>query len=124
MNIKLIFWQQVKDKSRNDDKPPYFEMQCLRIRSIQILVLSTAVFSAGLYAPLFFLVSWIDFYFFTWTLLFLYQRKDFTLDKLDRLSNFSAVRTTFLFGKLDRLSNFSAVRTTFLFGKLDRLSNF
>ncbi|XP_047737026.1 uncharacterized protein LOC108671632 [Hyalella azteca] len=48
--------KRVKDKGRCDEKPPYFEMQCLKARSMQVLVLASAIFSAGLYAPLFFLI--------------------------------------------------------------------
>ena len=48
-----------KDKEKNkaqDDRPPYFDFTTLRSRTIQILLLSIAVASIGLNAPLFYMV--------------------------------------------------------------------
>ena len=48
-----------KDKEKNkqqDDRPPYFDFMTLRSRTVQILLGSIAISSAGLNAPIFYLV--------------------------------------------------------------------
>ncbi len=48
-----------KDKEKNkaqDDKPPYFDFNTLKSRTVQLLLTSIAVSSVGLYSPIFYLV--------------------------------------------------------------------
>ncbi|XP_066974856.1 monocarboxylate transporter 8-like isoform X2 [Macrobrachium rosenbergii] len=57
LHLKNQKRKQVKDKKKQDsEKPPYFDLSCLKIRSVQILILTSAVMSVGLYTPLFYLI--------------------------------------------------------------------
>ncbi|XP_037779240.1 monocarboxylate transporter 2-like [Penaeus monodon] len=57
LHLKNQKRKQVKDKNKVDaDKPPYFDLSCLKVRSVQILIATAAVSSVGLYAPLFYLI--------------------------------------------------------------------
>lgn len=46
-----------KDKNKIESKPPYFDFAALAIPPFQVLLTAVAVASAGIYTPLFFLVS-------------------------------------------------------------------
>ncbi|XP_069161299.1 monocarboxylate transporter 13 [Procambarus clarkii] len=57
LHLKNQKRKQVKDKHKVDsDKPPYFDLSCLKLRSVQVLLMTAAVTSVGLYAPLFYLI--------------------------------------------------------------------
>lgn len=48
--------RKIKDKNKNqDDKPPFFDISCLKSRTIQILLVSTALGAFGLNTPLIYL---------------------------------------------------------------------
>ena len=46
-----------KDKNKLENKPAYFDFSVLRTRNFQVLLLATALTSAGAYAPMFYFVS-------------------------------------------------------------------
>ncbi|XP_063868688.1 monocarboxylate transporter 12-like isoform X2 [Scylla paramamosain] len=57
LHIKNQKRKQVRDKYKIDsEKPPYFDLTCLKLRSVQILITAAAVASVGLYTPLFYLI--------------------------------------------------------------------
>ncbi|XP_076059986.1 monocarboxylate transporter 3-like [Oratosquilla oratoria] len=56
LHLKNQRRKQVKDKTKLDDKPPYFDIACLKSRSVQVLLLTAAITSIGLYTPIFFLI--------------------------------------------------------------------
>ena len=52
--------RKIKDKNKSlDDTPPFFDLSCLKSRTIQIILLSTGVSSLGVNAPIYYLVNQI-----------------------------------------------------------------
>jgi hypothetical protein len=51
--------KKVKEKKGHvtTEKPPFFDFSPLRIRTVQILLMSSATGAVGLYTPIFYLVS-------------------------------------------------------------------
>jgi len=50
--------RKIKDKNKSlDDTPPFFDLSCLKSRTIQIILLSTGVSSLGVNAPIYYLVN-------------------------------------------------------------------
>jgi hypothetical protein len=55
--------KKVKEKKGHvtTEKPPFFDFSPLRIRTVQILLMSSATGAVGLYTPIFYLVSFATF---------------------------------------------------------------
>jgi len=52
--------RKIKDKNKSlDDKPPFFDLSCLKSRTIQILLVSTGVSALGVNSPIYFLANQI-----------------------------------------------------------------
>lgn len=50
--------RKIKDKNKSqEDKPPFFDISCLKSRTIQILLVSTGLGAFGLHTPLIYLAS-------------------------------------------------------------------
>ncbi len=49
--------EQIKEKNKHEEKPPFFDFTSLKSRTIQTIMVSTASIAAGLYTPLIYLVS-------------------------------------------------------------------
>ncbi|KAK7068299.1 hypothetical protein SK128_005232 [Halocaridina rubra] len=57
LHLKNQKRKQVKDKKKVDlEKPPYFDFSCLKMKSVQVLILTSIFMSVGLYTPLFYLI--------------------------------------------------------------------
>lgn len=64
---RILIWKcsfyvhilQMKEKEKREDKPPFLDFSCLRSKTLQILLLSTAFTSFGINTPLFNLVRFI-----------------------------------------------------------------
>jgi hypothetical protein len=54
---EILRFLQVKDKEKREEKPPFIDYSCLRSKTVQILLLSSAFTAFGMYNPLFSLVS-------------------------------------------------------------------
>ena len=49
--------RKIKDKNKSlDDTPPFFDLSCLKSRTIQIILVSTGVSALGVNAPIYYLV--------------------------------------------------------------------
>ena len=48
---------QIKEKNKHEDKPPFFDFNSLRSRTIQTIMISSALMATGLYTPLIYMVS-------------------------------------------------------------------
>ncbi|CAG7725857.1 unnamed protein product [Allacma fusca] len=48
--------RKVKDKEKREDKPPFLDFSCLRSKTLQILLLSSAFTAFGINTPLFYLI--------------------------------------------------------------------
>ena len=57
LHLKDMSKRKGKDKNKIESKPPYFDFEALAIPPFQVLLTAVAVASAGIYTPLFFLVS-------------------------------------------------------------------
>jgi hypothetical protein len=49
--------QQIKEKNKHEEKPPFFDFTSLKSRTIQTIMVSTASIAAGIYTPLIYLVG-------------------------------------------------------------------
>ncbi|KAK8733172.1 hypothetical protein OTU49_006503 [Cherax quadricarinatus] len=57
LHLKNQKRKQVKDKHKAEsEKPPYFDLSCLKYRTVQVLLITAAITSVGLYTPLFYLI--------------------------------------------------------------------
>ena len=54
---KLKICVQVKEKNKQEDKPPFFDFSSLKSRTIQTIMVSSASIATGIYTPLIYLVS-------------------------------------------------------------------
>ena len=53
-----IGWSfQIKEKNKQEDKPPFFDLNSLKSRTIQSIMISSALIATGLYTPLIYLAS-------------------------------------------------------------------
>ncbi len=57
LHLKDMSKRKGKDKNKIESKPPYFDFAALKTRSFQVILLGSALAMAGIYAPIFFLVS-------------------------------------------------------------------
>ena len=57
LHLKDMSKRKGKDKNKIESKPPYFDFSALAIPPFQVLLTAICVASAGIYTPLFFLVS-------------------------------------------------------------------
>jgi hypothetical protein len=48
--------RKIREKNPQTNKPPFFDLTPLSIRSVQIILISTFLFSFGYLSPLFYLV--------------------------------------------------------------------
>ena len=54
---KIKICVQVKEKNKQEDKPPFFDFSSLKSRTIQTIMVSSASIATGIYTPLIYLVS-------------------------------------------------------------------
>jgi len=48
--------RKIREKNPQTNKPPFFDLTPLKIRSLQIVLVSTVLYSFGYFSPLFYLV--------------------------------------------------------------------
>lgn len=52
--------RKVKEKNRQDDKPPFFDIATLKSRTVQILLVSIGLSSFGITTPIIYLVRVVE----------------------------------------------------------------
>jgi len=57
LHLKDMSKKKGKDKNKIENKPPYFDFATLRLRSLQIILLSTVLCSFGVYSPILYFVA-------------------------------------------------------------------
>ena len=57
LHLKDMSKKKGKDKNKIENKPPYFDFSTLRLRSLQVILVSTSLTSFGAYSPLIYFVS-------------------------------------------------------------------
>jgi len=56
LHLKDMSKKKGKDKNKIENKPPYFDFSTLRLRSLQVILVSTSLTSFGAYSPLIYFV--------------------------------------------------------------------
>jgi len=56
LHLKDMSKKKGKDKNKIENKPPYFDFATLRLRSLQVILLSTVLCSCGVYSPILYFV--------------------------------------------------------------------